>query len=92
MLFMLLLAAAGPLFAADLMPSGMKTLADNILETFTGAFVKTIMIIILVGCAIAYAYNKDNEKMKMKILTLLVAIGIIVGAQWIVGAIWGAAG
>jgi uncharacterized membrane protein len=89
--FVLLLLAAGPLFA-DILPSGMKTLADNILDVFTGAFVKTILIIFLAACAVAYGFNKDNEKMKRNIIAIGVAIAIVVGAQWIVGAIWDAAG
>jgi len=90
-LFVLLLAAAAPLFAQDLMPSGMTNLADGVLGIFTGAFVKTIMIICLAGCAVAYGFNKDNEKMKRNIIAIGVAIGIIVAAQFIVGKIWDAA-
>jgi len=92
MLFLLLLAAAAPVFAAeDIMPSGMTSLAESVMGIFTGTFVKTIMIICLAGCAVAYGYNKDNEKMKAKIIAIGIAIAIIVGAQWIVGKIWTAA-
>jgi type IV secretory pathway VirB2 component (pilin) len=92
MFFMLLLAEATPMFAADIMPPGMKSLVDSILEVFTGGFVKTILIIFLAACAVAYGFNKDNEKMKRNILAIGVSIAIIVGAQWIVDAIWKASG
>ncbi len=89
--FLLLLTAAAPLFAQDLMPAGMTTLANNVLSIFTGPFIRAIMAMLLCGCAIAYAYNKDNEKMKYKIIAIGIAIAIIVAAQAIVDAIWGAA-
>jgi type IV secretory pathway VirB2 component (pilin) len=88
---MLLLAAAAPLFAQDLMPQGMTKLADNVMNIFTGDFVRVIMIICLAGCAVAYGFNKDNEKMKRNIIAIAVAIGIIVGASTVVGKIWDAA-
>jgi len=92
MFFMLLLAAAMPMFAQDIMPSGMQNLVDSILKIFIGDFVRAIMVICLAGCAVAYGFNKDNEKMKRNIIAIGVAIAIIVAAQSIVGAIWGAAG
>ena len=92
MFFLLLLIAAMPMFAQDILPSGMTSLVDSILKIFTGGFVKTILIIFLAACAVAYGFNKDNEKMKRNILAIGVAIGIIVGAQWIVDAIWSASG
>jgi type IV secretory pathway VirB2 component (pilin) len=92
MFLMLFLAAAMPMFAADIMPQGMTTLVESILDVFTGGFVKTILIIFLAACAVAYGFNKDNEKMKRNVLAIGIAIGIIVGAQWIVGAIWSASG
>jgi type IV secretory pathway VirB2 component (pilin) len=88
---MLLLVAAAPLFAADIMPSGMKTLADNILDTFTGGVVRIVLICCLAGCAVAYGFNKDNEKMKRNIIAIAIAIGILVAAQTIVDAVWNAA-
>jgi type IV secretory pathway VirB2 component (pilin) len=79
-----------PLFAADILPGGMSTLMDNILEVFTGAFVKTILIIFLCGTAVAYGFNKDNEKMKRNCIAIGIAIAILIGASAIVGAIWDA--
>jgi type IV secretory pathway VirB2 component (pilin) len=87
----LLLAAAVPLFAQDIMPAGMTTLVENIMKIFTGRFVQVILIICLAGCAVAYGFNKDNEKMKRNIIAIGVAIALIVGAQVIVKAIWDAA-
>jgi len=90
--FVLLLTAAAPLFAqGEIMPQGMTTLVENIMKIFTGNFVRVIMIICLAGCAVAYGFNKDNEKMKRNIIAIGIAIGIIVGAQTIVKAIWDAA-
>ena len=87
----LLNAVVFPLFGAtDIMPKGLVSLGDSIMGVFTGGLVKTIMICCLAGCAVAYGFNKDNEKMKRNIIAIGVAIAIIVGAQWIVGAIWDA--
>jgi type IV secretory pathway VirB2 component (pilin) len=86
------LAAASRLFAADLMPPGMSTLAEGIREIFIGPFVKTILIIFLCGCAVAYAFNKDNEKMKRNCIAIGVACGILIAASSIVEAVWSAAG
>jgi type IV secretory pathway VirB2 component (pilin) len=85
------LLCAAPLFA-DILPSGMTTLADNILEVFTGPFVKTILIIFLCATAVAYGFNKDNEKMKRNCIAIGVSIGLLIAAGEIVGAIWSASG
>ena len=89
-IFFLLLAAAMPLFAQDIMPAGMTNLMDSILGIFTSGFVKAILIICLCGCAIAYAFNKDNEKMKRNVIAIGIAIAILVGASQIVGMVWDA--
>jgi type IV secretory pathway VirB2 component (pilin) len=73
------------------MPAGMTSLVESIMGVFTGPFVKTILVICLCGCAVAYAFNKDNEKMKRNVIAIGIAIGILVGASFIVGAIWDAA-
>jgi ABC-type uncharacterized transport system permease subunit len=90
MFFMLLLAAAMPMFAADMTPGGLKTLGDNVMDTFTGGLVRGILIACLAGCAIAYGFNKDNEKMKRNVIAIGIAIAILVGAQGIVTTIWDA--
>jgi len=79
-------------FSADIIPSGMQSLTDSILETFTGTLVRTIMIIMLVGVAIAYGFNKDNDQLKRKLLAIGIAIAIICGAQAIIGVLWTASG
>jgi len=96
MLFLLLLAAAAPLFAqtGDLGTLGlgkMETLATNIQGIFTGKIVTVILVCCLAGCGIAYAYNKDNEKMKGKVIAITIGIAIISAAVTIVGAVMGAA-
>jgi type IV secretory pathway VirB2 component (pilin) len=88
--FLLLLTVATPLFA--IMPAGMTTLAENILEIFTSRFVRIILICCLIGCGVAYAFNKDNEKMKRNILAVGVGLIIVVAASGIVDALWTAAG
>jgi type IV secretory pathway VirB2 component (pilin) len=84
--------AAASAFAqtTDIMPSGMNTLANNIVDVFTGNFVKTILIIMLAGCAVAYGFNKDNEKVKRNIIAIAVAIAILAASSTIVGLIWDA--
>jgi type IV secretory pathway VirB2 component (pilin) len=89
-LTVLYLAPALHLAAQSLLPSGMSSLMDSVLEVFTGGFVKTILIIFLVGCAVAYGFNKDNEKMKRNIIAIGVAIAIIGTASFIVEKIWDA--
>ncbi|GMO57929.1 MAG: hypothetical protein Ta2G_17900 [Termitinemataceae bacterium] len=89
--FLLFVSAAAHSYAAnDVMPAGMTSLAESILAVFTGDFVKTILIIMLAGCAVAYGFNKDNEKIKRNIISIAVAIGILVAASSIVDAIWSA--
>jgi len=92
MFSMLLLAAALPLFAQEIMPDGMSTLAEDVMAIFTGNVVRIILVCCLAGCGIAYAFNKDNEKMKRNIIAIAVGIGIIACASGIVGAIGTAAG
>jgi type IV secretory pathway VirB2 component (pilin) len=70
----------------------MNTLAENIQRIVQGGFVKTILIIILCCTAVAYGFNKDNEKMKRNCIAIGVAIAILIGASFIVGAIWDASG
>jgi len=92
---MLLLAAALPLFAQggeNIVPQGLTTLSENIMNVFTGGLVKTILICCLAGCGVAYGFNKDNEKMKRNIIAIGIAIAIIVGAQTIIGVIWVSSG
>jgi type IV secretory pathway VirB2 component (pilin) len=90
--FMLILAAAVPLFAADIVPSGLNDMGNSIMEVFTGGLVRTILICCLAGCGVAYGFNKDNEKMKRNVIAIAIGIAIVVGAQVIVKAIWDAAG
>jgi ABC-type uncharacterized transport system permease subunit len=91
MFFMLLLAASVPLFAADLVPKGLTSLGESVMDIFTGGLVRGILVACLAGCAVAYGFNKDNEKMKRNIIAIGIAIAIIVGAQTTVGIIWDAA-
>jgi len=91
-LFMLLLAAAMPLFGQDIVPAGLTTLTNQIVGVFTSDLVKGILIACLAGCGVAYGFNKDNEKMKRNIIAIAVAIGIIASASFIVGKIFEASG
>jgi len=88
MFLMLLLAAAVPLFAQDIVPSGLTTLMDQVVAVFSGDLVKGILIACLAGCAVAYGFNKDNEKMKRNIIAIGVSIAIIASASFIVGKIF----
>ena len=87
-LFGVLFTVTAPLAFAQVLPAGMTNLMDSVVEVFTGPFVKAILIICLSGCAIAYGFNKDNEKMKRNVIAIGVAIAILVGASFIVDAIW----
>lgn len=79
-------------FAADLVPAGMNTLAKTILDFFTGPIMVSIFGIVLCGSAVAFAYNKDNEKIKKTCIALFISIGLMFGATQIIGAIFEAAG
>jgi type IV secretory pathway VirB2 component (pilin) len=88
---LLLLAAAAPVFAQDIMPPGMTNLANSIMAIFTGPFVRTILIIFFCATAVTYAFNKDNEKMKRNCIAIGIGIGLLVAASSIVERIWDAA-
>jgi len=90
MFLMLLLAAAMPLFAQDIIPSGLNTLAGSIRTAFTSDIVKIILVCCLAGCGVAYGFNKDNEKMKRNVIAIAIAIAIVMGAQGIVDKVWAA--
>jgi len=53
-----------PLFAQDLQITQLESMAESIRRLFTGALVRTILIILFCATGIVFAYNKDNEKMK----------------------------
>jgi len=94
-LFLLLSAAAAPLFAEGLGTlglGGLETFADTLVGIFTSKIVKAILIMCLCGCAIAYGYNKDNESMKKKVIAIAIAIAIITAAATIVDKLFSAAG
>jgi len=90
-LFLLLTAAVTPLFAADIVPSGMKNVADAVLDFFTGGIMITIETCCVIGCAIAYAYSKNNDNMKKSMIAIGVSIIVIGVASQLVKAIMDAA-
>jgi len=77
-----------PLLFAQV-PDRLNTMAENVLNIFTGTFFKTVFGIILCGSAVAFAYNKDNEKIKKNALAIGIAAGIIFSASNIIGMVWG---
>jgi type IV secretory pathway VirB2 component (pilin) len=83
-----LLAASAPLYAQDLVPAGLKSIADNVLEAFTGDLAKVILGCCFAGSCVAYGYNKDNEKMKGKLLAVIVATGLLVLTQQVMDKLW----
>jgi hypothetical protein len=83
--------AALPLFAQDILPSGMTNLVQNIVGVLQGDFVKFILIACLCGCAIAYGFNRDNEKIKRNCIAIGVAVAILMTANGIVGKLMEAA-
>jgi peptidoglycan/LPS O-acetylase OafA/YrhL len=89
-LFVLALLTASPLFAQD-MPGKLDTLMDQLLATFTGDFVRGVLVLCLCGCAVAYGFNKDNEKMKRNIIAIAIAIAILAAASMIIKTIYEAA-
>jgi type IV secretory pathway VirB2 component (pilin) len=86
------LAAAVRVYAADdLVPPGLMTMAESIMDVFTGDLAKIILGCCFAGACIAYAYNKDNEKMKGKVLAVVVATGLLIITQQIMDRLWAAA-
>ena len=88
---LLLLIAAAPLFAQELVPAGMTTLAEDIMKIFKHPIVTIIFGIIFCSAAAAFAYNKDNEKLRAKIIPIIVAAGLIGGASFIMDKVMSAA-
>jgi len=80
------------LFAQGVLPSGMTSLADSILEIFTGRFIQIIFAIFFCGSAVAYGFNKDNEKIKRNCIAIGISSAMICAASAIVKAIWEASG
>jgi type IV secretory pathway VirB2 component (pilin) len=83
------LLTAGPLMAQQAVPAKMTALLTNILSIFTGAAVKTVLIIMLAACAVAYGFNKDNEKIKRNIVAIGIATAVLMASTFIVGLVWG---
>jgi len=92
-LFLSLLSAASamPLFAANIVPTGMNNVADAVLEFFKGPIMITIVTCILIGCAVMYAYGKDNEKMKKSMIAIAISVIVIACAGAIVSNLLAAA-
>jgi len=81
-----------PLYAQDQQLRQLESLADKILGYFTGALVRTILVILFCATGIVFAYNKDNEKMKKNCIAILVGIAILGAASGIVGVLFDASG
>ena len=90
MFFAVLLIAAMPVFA-QVMPSGLTSLGEDLLDIFTSPFVKAILVMCLCGCAVAYAFNKDNEKMKRNIIAIGIGVAVLAAASQIVDVIFNSA-
>jgi glycerol uptake facilitator-like aquaporin len=86
---LLLLFCTLPVFA-QVMPSGMTSLAESIKEIFTGAFMRVIFGLFLCGSAVAYAFNKDNEKVKRNCIAIIIGAAICIGASGIMEMVWAA--
>ncbi|MDR2491253.1 MAG: TrbC/VirB2 family protein [Spirochaetaceae bacterium] len=84
-----LLLAPAAVFAQDVIPENMRTLADNIKEAMTGPFVRALLAIFLCGAAVTYAFNKDNEKIKKNCIAIVVAAGILMGSTFVLEAVMG---
>jgi len=91
-MFFMLLAAAMPLFAADILPPNLQSTAESVQAAFTGPLVTVILVCCLAGCGIAYAFNKDNEKMKRGIIAIAIGIILVGAAVTISSALFSAAG
>jgi type IV secretory pathway VirB2 component (pilin) len=89
--FMLILAAAAPLFAQTIVPAGLESMSTQIEEVFKSKIVTDILVACLCGCGIAYAFNKDNDKMKRNVIAIGVGIIIIGAAKEVVAAVMSAA-
>jgi type IV secretory pathway VirB2 component (pilin) len=89
--FIFFLFLAVPL-SAQILPAGMTTLSNEILNIFLGPFVRTILIICLAATAVVFGFNKDNEKMKKNCLAIGIAVAVLIAAQGIVEAVWKASG
>ena len=83
--FLALGFAVPPLFAFnDVVPVQLTSLAESILDAFTGDIAKIIIGICFAGSCVAYAFNKDNDRMKAKLVAVVVATGLLALSQVIV--------
>jgi hypothetical protein len=82
--FLTCMALSNPAFAQDAIAK-MESVADRVLEIFTGTLIRAILAISLSVSAVVYATNKDNEKVKRGCLAVGVAAVIIIAASSIVG-------
>jgi hypothetical protein len=87
-LLLCFLFAGGSVSGQNLLPSGLMTMAENILDIFTGDLARIILGCCFAGSCIAYAYNKDNEKMKAKVLAVMVATGLLVLTSEVIDQLW----
>ena len=88
----LLLASGVPVFAADIVPAGLTTLSQSVMDAFTGDVAKIIIGICFAGSCVAYAFNKDNDRMKGKIVAIVVATGLLALCQVVIDKVFQGAG
>ena len=83
--YLAFLLGAVPAFAlGEVVPLQLTTLAESILDAFTGDIAKIIIGICFAGSCVAYAFNKDNDRMKAKLVAVVVATGLLALSQVIV--------
>ena len=74
-----------PVFAfGEVVPVQLTSLAESILDAFTGDIAKIIIGICFAGSCVAYAFNKDNDRMKAKLVAVVIATGLLALSQVIV--------
>ncbi|GHU40325.1 hypothetical protein FACS1894190_07080 [Spirochaetia bacterium] len=83
-MFVLFALQAAAVFAQELVPGSLTTLAEQVQGIFTGDLTRIIVGCCFAGSCVAYAFNKDNEKMKGKMVAIIIATALLGSAQFVV--------
>jgi type IV secretory pathway VirB2 component (pilin) len=82
-------ASAAQVYAqSTTLASKMTGPLNSILNFFTSAAVKTILVIMVAAAALVFAFNKDNEKMKRNAVAIGIAGIILLSASAVVDLFW----
>jgi hypothetical protein len=80
-----------PLYAEDLIPGEMNTLAQKFVAAFRSPFVTTILVIAFLGCVVTFGIFRESDKLKRGAIAIGVTIVLIGITQKVVETVWASA-